>query len=261
MEASDLGTSSQVDARSGTARRLPLLGPGPGHPHRPPLLTFTAFALAVALLVGSVYAWQHGRVAGAETSLATTRGQLTTSRAQAERLRSEIANMREQAVGIRDELASARQQLHSSSSRAEVLANRIGDLKDRLAETQTSLLSVRGEAAAARQELARLAGPRLPDGTYRVRVLAAQAAISPPRMLVSQPFVEGAWRVLSVVPDVRVSIVRPASGDRATLPLGTFGKILRRSVVQQADVKTSPYAIVVHGGRVERIVEKPLTPP
>jgi hypothetical protein len=261
MDAPDLGASSQVDARPGTARRLPLLGPSPGHPNRPPLLTLTALAVVAALLLGAVYAWQHGRVAGAETSLATSQGQLTTSRAQVARLRSEIASLREQSVGIREELASARHRLHSSSSRAEALANRIGDLKARLADTQTSLQSARGETAAARGELARLAGPRLPDGTYRVRMLAAQAATNPPRVLVSQPFVAGEWRLLSVAPGVRVSIVRPASGDRATLPLGTFGKILRRSVVQQADVKTSPYAIVVNGGHVERIVEKPHTQP
>jgi hypothetical protein len=257
MEASQLGTSPQVEPRATTGEGWLRPGRRPDGSRRTPLLGFASIVVVGTVLFGAVFAWQHQRVVVAETGLAATRSQLTTSRTEAAQLRSENDVLRGHAAAIRSDLASTRHRLRASSSQAGALANRIADLRARLTDARTSLEAARAEGASARDALARLAGAPLPDGTYRVRVLAAQAATSPPRILVSQPFVEGEWRLLAVGPHVRVSIVRPASGARTSLPLGTFGKVLRRNVVQQSPVKAAPYAIVLKAGRVERIVEKP----
>lgn len=100
-------------------------------------------------------------------------------------------------------------------------------------------------------------GTPLPDGTYRVRMLAAQVATAPPRVLVSQPFTEGEWRLIAVVPGTGVSIIRPVAGDRTIVPLGRFGKIMRRPVLQRTSLKTFPYEVAIVNGRIAKIVQKP----
>jgi Skp family chaperone for outer membrane proteins len=259
MDAPKLHVPEGVDARPARPPRRPVRRTdGPDRRQWSGSAAVVLLALVIASLsAAAVYGWQHAKVTNSGRELAAVRHQLTTSSGRATALDAEIAALRDELASTEDRLVAAKDRLQSSSERSAFLGSRIEALRGHLDDVRTDLRLAQEQSAAARQELARMVGSPLPDGTYRVRMLAAQVATSPPRILVSQPFTDGEWRLIAVVPGTSVSIIRPVAGDRTIVPLGRFGKILRRAVLQRTSLKTSPYEIAVVNGRIAKIVQKP----
>jgi len=259
MDASKLQLPEGVDARPARRPwRREQSGNGPDRPQWSGSAALLLVALVVALVSSAaVYGWQHGKVTNSGRELAAVRHQLTTSSGRASALEVEVARLRDELASAEDGLAATKDRLQLSSERSASLGRRIEDLRGHLDDVRNDLRLAQARSAAAQEELARMIGSPLPDGTYRVRMLAAQVATSPPRVLVSQPFTDGEWRLIAVVPGTSVSIIRPTAGDRTVVPLGRFGKILRRAVLQRTSLKTFPYEIAVVNGRIAKIVQKP----
>jgi hypothetical protein len=262
VEASGLHPSGRV--ADGPGHPAPGV-PDPDRPQGFRAMTMPVALGVVAVLVaaGAMYAWRQGTITDARSEAATVRRQLSVSGTRVTALEAEISRARDALSAARDEvqrtraeLSATRKRLRAAGDRSTHLSGRIQDLQGRLGETQAALRAAEADAATARQQLIRLAGRPLDDGTYRVRMLAAQVAAEPPRVLVAQPFPSGEWRLLAVVPGTGVSIARPATGKRTTVPLARFGKMLRRPVLQRTSIKTFPYAIAVVNGRVAQIVQK-----
>ena len=263
MDASKLEFSEGVDVRPTGRLRHPMRRmDGPDRPPWSGPAAVVLLVLVVALVsAGAVYGWQHTKVTNSGRELAAARQQLTTSSGRATALNAEIGTLRDELTSTEERLAATKERLRSSSEHSARLGNRVEDLQAHLADVQAELRVAHAQSAAAHEELARMIGPPLPDGTYRVRMLAAQVATAPPRVLVSQPFTEGEWRLIAVVPSTGVSIIRPVAGDRTIVPLGRFGKILRRPVLQRTSLKTFPYEVAIVNGRIAKIVQKPPAPP
>ena len=259
MDASKLEFTEGVDVRPTGRRRPPAQGvDGPDRPRWSGAPTVALLVLVVALVsAGAVYGWQHPKVTTSGRELAAVRGQLTTSSGQVAALDAEIGALREELTSTQHRLADTKDRLQSSSEHSERLGARVEDLQGHLDDVQADLRLAHEQSVAAREELGRMVGAPLPDGTYRVRMLAAQVATTPPRVLVSQPFTDGEWRLIAVVPGTGVSVLRPAAGDRTIVPLGRFGKILRRPVLQRTSLKTFPYEVAILNGRIASIVQKP----
>jgi hypothetical protein len=263
MDASKMQFSDGVDARPAGRLRPPARRTD--RPDRPQLSGAAAVvlvALVVALVsAGAVYGWQHAKVTDSGRELAAVRHELTTSSGRATALDAEIGALRSELASTEDMLSATKDRLQSSTQRSALLGNRIEDLRGHLDDVQADLRLAQAQSAAAHQELAHMIGTPLPDGTYRVRMLAAQVATAPPRVLVSQPFIDGEWRLIAVVPGTSVSIIRPVAGDRTLVSLGRFGKILRRAVLQRTSLKTFPYEIGIVNERIAKIVQKPPAAP
>jgi hypothetical protein len=258
MDASKLQFPDGVDARPVRPRRPARRTDGPDRPQWSGSAGVVLLALVIALVsAAAVYGWQHAKVANSGRELAAVRHELITSSGRATALDAEIAALRDELASTEDRLVASKDRLRSSSERSAFLGSRIEDLRGQLDDLRTDLRLAQAQSAAAHEELARMVGRPLPDGAYRVRMLAAQVATSPPRVLVSQPFTDGEWRLIAVVPGTSVSIIRPVAGDRTIVPLGRFGKILRRAVLQRTSLKTFPYEIAVVNGRIAKIVQKP----
>lgn len=263
MDASKLQVSDAVDARpAGRLRRTVRRTDGPDGPPWSGAAAVVLVALVVALVsAGAVYGWEHAKVTDSGRELAAVRHQLTTSSGRATALDAEIGALRGELAATEDKLAATKDRLQSSNERSAVLGGRIEGLQGHFDDVRTDLRLAQAQSAAAHQELAHMIGTPLPDGTYRVRMLAAQVATAPPRVLVSQPFIDGEWRLIAVVPGTSVSIIRPVAGDRTMVSLGRFGKILRRAVLQRTSLKTFPYEIAIVNGRIAKIVQKPPAAP
>ena len=259
MDASKLEFTEGVDVQPTGRRRPPAQGvDGPDRPRWSGAPTVALLVLVVALVsAGAVYGWQHPKVTTSGRELAAVRGQLTTSSGRVAALDAEIGALREELTSTQHRLAATKDRLQSSSEHSERLGTRVEDLQGHLDDVRADLRLAHEQSVAAREELARMVGAPLPDGTYRVRMIAAQVATAPPRVLVSQPFIGGEWRLIAVVPGTGVSILRPAAGDRTIVPLGRFGKILRRPVLQRTSLKTFPYEVAIVNGRIASIVQKP----
>jgi hypothetical protein len=259
MDASKLELSEGVDVRpTGREGRPVRRVDGPDRPRWSGASMVALLVLVVALVsAGAVYGWQHPKVTNSGRELATVRGHLTTSSGRVTALDAEIGALRDELTSTQHRLAAAEDRLQSSSEHSARLGSRVEDLQGHLADVQADLRLAHEQSVAAREELARMVGAPLPDGTYRVRMLAAQVATTPPRVLVSQPFTDGEWRMIAVVPGTGVSVLRPAAGDRTIVPLARFGKILRRPVLQRTSLKTFPYEVAILNGRIASIVQKP----
>jgi hypothetical protein len=259
MDASKLEFTEGVDVRpTGRGRRPAQRVDGPDRPRWSGAPTVALLVLVVALVsAGAVYGWQHPKVTNSGRELAAVRGQLTTSSSRVAALDAEIGALRDELTSTQHRLAATKDRLQSSSEHSARLGTRVEDLQGHLGDVQADLRLAHEQSVAAREELARMVGAPLPDGTYRVRMLAAQVATTPPRVLVSQPFTDGEWRLIAVVPGTGVSILRPAAGDRTIVPLGRFGKILRRPVLQRTSLTTFPYEVAILNGRIASIVQKP----
>jgi hypothetical protein len=230
VEAQALPSSEGVAERSPKRHLRPVLGEhDPDGQERSGAITIVAIAVALALMsAGATYVWQHGNVTDSESDVITVRRQLATSTSRVTGLEAEIDT-------LRDQLADAKGRLHTSSKRSGFLASRVQEVEGKLGDLRNNLRTARAEAAASQQQLVRTGGAPLADGTYRVRMIAAQVATAPPLVLVSQPFTDGEWRMLSVAPGADVSLVRPATRNRMKVPLGRFGKMLRRRELQRVD--------------------------
>lgn len=259
MDASNLQFSDGVDAPpAGSLRRAVRRTDGPDRQRWSGAAAMVLLALVVAMVsAAAVYGWQHAKVTDSGRELAAVRRELTTSSGRASALDAEITDLRDELASTEARLGTTKDRLDSSNNRSAVLGGRIEELRTHLTDVRADLQLAQAQSAAAHQELARMIGVHLPDGTYRVRMLAAQVATSPPRVLVSQPFIGGVWRLIAVVPGTGVSIMRPVAGDRTVVPLGRFGKILRRPVLQRTSLKTFPYEIAIVNGRIAKIVQKP----
>ena len=259
MDASKLEFTEGVDVPPAGPRRRPAHRvDGPDRPRWSGAPTVVLLVLVVALVsAGAVYGWQHPKVTNSGRELDAVRGQLTTSTGRVAALDAEIGALRDEVASTQHRLAATKERLQSSSQHSARLGTRVEGLQGDLADVRADLRLAHEQSVAAREELARMVGAPLPDGAYRVRMLAAQVATTPPRVLVSQPYTDGEWRMIAVVPGTGVSILRPAAGDRTIVPLGRFGKILRRPVLQRTSLKTFPYEVAILNGRIASIVQKP----